>query len=78
MVSVYAHELVETASNFIGAWYFDDGAVNIYGDPVQGDEVADVCLWNFGTDDNYNVVIGEKKFLVQKNWKPFFGCMTGL
>ena len=68
VVSVYAHELVETTSNYANAWY----------DTATGDENADICGWNFGTrlpgSPNANSVIGGKKWLVQQNWVPTLGC----
>ena len=68
VVSVYAHELVETTSDYASAWY----------DTASGGENGDLCAWNFGTrlpgSPNANTVIGGKKWLIQQNWVPSYGC----
>eukprot|EP00597_Dinobryon_sp_UTEXLB2267_P015099 CAMPEP_0170119432 /NCGR_PEP_ID=MMETSP0020_2-20130122/14390_1 /TAXON_ID=98059 /ORGANISM="Dinobryon sp., Strain UTEXLB2267" /LENGTH=871 /DNA_ID=CAMNT_0010348797 /DNA_START=71 /DNA_END=2686 /DNA_ORIENTATION=- len=71
IASIYAHELVETVSDFNGnAWYFADGNEN-----------ADACAWKWGTLlpglPNANIVVGNKNFLVQQNWQPGVGCVLG-
>jgi len=83
MVSIYSHEVVETTSDYLGAWYFDPDALDPNGYPLGGYENADACVWNFG--DTYlneehtaNVRYGDKLFLVQMNWVPGFGCMLSL
>jgi hypothetical protein len=64
MVSVLAHELVETLSDpQLNAWYDASGAEN-----------ADKCAWTFGGAQQqaangsfYNVSLGARKFLIQRN-----------
>jgi len=64
-VSVLAHEIEETATDALGnAWYDRSGYEN-----------ADKCAWTFGTTSifastggTYNMTIGGKPFLVQRNW----------
>ncbi len=64
MVSVLAHELVETLSDpLLNAWYDAAGAEN-----------ADKCAWTFGAAQQqaangsfYNVSLGARKFLIQRN-----------
>jgi hypothetical protein len=60
--SVYAHELVETVSNPLGDAFYADT-------PAGMQENADLCSWSWGMMlpgfDNANVVIGNKKFLIQ-------------
>ncbi|OZJ04928.1 hypothetical protein BZG36_02656 [Bifiguratus adelaidae] len=64
LISVYAHELVETISDPYGnAWY-----------DVQGQENADKCAWTFGTESTasngskYNIAFGGRQYLIQRNW----------
>jgi hypothetical protein len=65
MASVIAHELEESATDpNLNAWY-----------DRRGEENADKCAWTFGptiTDPNtggvYNVVLGGREFLIQRNW----------
>ena len=64
MVSVIAHELEEAASDpDLNAWYDQQGAEN-----------ADKCAWTFGTTSTasngtaYNVTLGGKQYLIQRNW----------
>ena len=69
MVSVYAHELVESVSDYYGnAWF-----------SPNGEENGDLCAWNFGTllpgKSNANVVVGAKQFYIQQNWLPGVGCV---
>eukprot|EP01036_Dinobryon_divergens_P023744 gene23744-32129_t len=72
--SVYAHELVETISNPQGDAFYADT-------PEGTQENADLCTWSWGTMlpgfDNANVVIGNKSFLIQQNWLPGTGCVSG-
>jgi len=78
MVSIYAHEIVETVTDFMGAWYFDIGAINlITKDSLAGSENADACSWIFGDGiSNSNIVIGTKPFLIQYSWIPGYGRLT--
>ena len=68
IVSFYAHELVETTSDYEYAWF----------DTAIGAENGDLCAWDFGTylpgSSNANTVIGGKKWLIQQNWVPSYGC----
>ena len=69
MVTVYAHEIAETVTNYNGQWYFDSNAL----------ENADACYWDFGDYvGNSNVVVGNKRFLVQQMWVPTIGCVMSL
>ena len=72
MATMYAHELAEVVTDYMGAWYFDDS--------VDLMENGDACVWEFGTlnNGNSNVVIGEKNFLIQKMWVPEYGCKLSL
>lgn len=64
MISVVAHELVETLSDpLLNAWYDSSGAEN-----------ADKCAWTFGGAQTlgangayYNTTIGTRNFLIQRN-----------
>lgn len=71
IASVYAHEVVETTSDYAGAWYSRSGT-------TAGQENADICGWSFGSylpgTNNANTVIGGKKWLIQRNWVPNVGC----
>ena len=64
MASVIIHELEEAQSDpEINAWF--DG---------EGYENADKCAWTYGTlytasnGAQYNIVVGNKKYLLQQNW----------
>jgi hypothetical protein len=64
MISVLAHEIVESGSDpELNAWYDSTGQEN-----------ADKCAWTFGTTQaatnggQYNVVSGGKQYLIQQNW----------
>jgi hypothetical protein len=37
MATLISHELVETVSDYMYAWYFDDGALDEYGNSIYGD-----------------------------------------
>ena len=89
MATIYAHELVETVSNVIivsiiffislylllsdtlqydgNGWHFSNGFEN-----------ADNCAWTFSPFikgfNNRNVIIGNKYWLIQRNWLPKYGC----
>ena len=67
MVSVTAHELVETVSDpLLNAWF--DSA---------GNENGDKCAWVFGTTTSTapysNTTVGGAAYLVQQNWDPVLG-----
>lgn len=64
MASIVAHELEEAATDpDLNAWY-----------DTRGYENADKCAWTFGatttlpTGAKYNVTLGNRKFLIQRNW----------
>jgi len=64
MASVLSHELEEAVSDpDLNAWY-----------DRRGYENADKCAWTFGTEStapngsSYNVVLGGKDYLIQRNW----------
>jgi hypothetical protein len=70
MVSVIAHELEETVTDpDLNAWYDSSGAEN-----------GDKCAWTFGTESTasngtkYNVTLGGKQYLIQRNWVVNTGC----
>jgi hypothetical protein len=64
MASIISHELEEATSDpDLNAWY-----------DRRGQENADKCAWTFGTESTasngskYNVVLGGKQYLIQRNW----------
>src|ERR1051326_388304 len=64
MVSIIAHELEEANTDpLLNAWYDSTGAEN-----------ADKCAWTFGSlyrlssGAYYNVVLGGRYYLIQRNW----------
>jgi len=64
IVNTLAHETEETTTDMLGtAWW--DG---------RGFENADKCAWTFGVVSRapsgapYNMTVGGKNFLVQRNW----------
>lgn len=68
MISVMAHELSETATDPEGnAWY-------VVGGPTNGEEMADLCAWNFGTTfaapngSAANVTLSGYNYLMQQLW----------
>eukprot|EP00597_Dinobryon_sp_UTEXLB2267_P002750 CAMPEP_0170073096 /NCGR_PEP_ID=MMETSP0019_2-20121128/10574_1 /TAXON_ID=98059 /ORGANISM="Dinobryon sp., Strain UTEXLB2267" /LENGTH=247 /DNA_ID=CAMNT_0010282405 /DNA_START=809 /DNA_END=1552 /DNA_ORIENTATION=+ len=68
IASIYAHELVETVTDWSGAWYFDSNNF----------ENADQCAWQFGVNlaaRNWNYKVGDKNFLIQTNWVIGKGCI---
>ena len=80
MVTILAHEIVETTSDFNSAWSFDPGAKNAAGVSMAKEESADACVWTFGNNrlENSNVLWGSKRFLIQQNWVPGYGCSMTL
>jgi hypothetical protein len=64
MISVVAHELVETVTDPEGTTWMD----------ANGYENADKCVWRYGnaqllpTGARYNVAVGSQKYLIQDNW----------
>ena len=68
MASLYAQLLVDSVTGWANAWSFPDG-----------EESASVCAWKYGVDPvekNWNVIVGEKKFLIQQVWLPGVGCVN--
>ena len=68
IASVYAHELVETVTDWASAWFFDS----------TGLENADQCAWQFGINlatQNWNYRVKDKNFLIQLNWAIGKGCI---
>jgi len=64
MVSIFAHEIVETVTDpDADAWYDSAGAEN-----------ADKCAWTFGPDTyqvngaKANVLMGSRNYFIQQNW----------
>ena len=64
MASIIAHELEEAVTDpNLNAWY-----------DRRGSENADKCAWTFGTTSTagngsqYNMVLGGKEYLIQRNW----------
>jgi hypothetical protein len=64
MASIISHELEESTSDpDLNAWY-----------DRRGQENADKCAWTFGTThtasngSQYNVTLGNRNFLIQRNW----------
>jgi hypothetical protein len=64
MASIIAHELEEaTTDPDLNAWY-----------DSRGEENADKCAWTFGATSRasngseYNMVLGGKQYLIQRNW----------
>jgi hypothetical protein len=74
VVSTYAHEVTEAVTDYNGAWYWRTAGT------YNGYENADLCAWKFGTllpgSNNANIIVGSKKFLVQQNWLPHYGCRS--
>mmetsp|Transcript_3568 Transcript_3568/g.5369 ORF Transcript_3568/g.5369 Transcript_3568/m.5369 type:complete len:456 (-) Transcript_3568:281-1648(-) len=66
MVSIYAHLLVETITNYDGRAWFRDR---------DNQENADLCDWNFLTTANSNIQVDKKRFLVQSLFQPGVGCV---
>jgi hypothetical protein len=70
MCSVFAHELMETASDPLGTTWFDG----------QGFENADKCAYTYGSTSlttkgaYFNMKIGTLNYLIQQNWKATGGC----
>jgi hypothetical protein len=64
MANTMAHELNETMTDpFLNAWYRNG----------TGDEVGDLCSWNFGAWKNYlgvnfNIQLGSHYYLLQQNY----------
>lgn len=73
IVGTFTHELVETASNFDNAWWWQTpNSIN------TGYENADICNGDvqpyLRNSTIANVVVGGKQWLLHKNWVPTYGC----
>lgn len=75
MASIISHELEEAVTDpDLNAWYDGRGAEN-----------ADKCAWTFGATQTasngsqYNMVLGGKQYLIQRNWVNASGgyCALG-
>jgi hypothetical protein len=64
MTTLLAHELTEAATDPWGGGWYD----------AKDDEDGDKCQWTFGktsktqTGANYNITLGSRKYLIQRNW----------
>jgi len=74
MASVIAHELEEMVTDpNLNAWYDTRGAEN-----------ADKCAWTFGAVSNapngsfYNMLLGARQYLIQRNWVNASGGFCAL
>jgi len=83
LVSVYAHEIAEVITNplvgsmqpnYTHAWTFKNGSRPRECGGYDICEVGDPCNFNFGTDNNSNMLVGKKRFLIQGTWQKGFGC----
>ena len=75
MVSVFAHEIAESITDGNNDGWYIDGTTD---ENPNGVEIADLCAWKFGDynqTENFNVVLGDKKFLVQKMFQRDVGCV---
>jgi hypothetical protein len=75
MASVMAHEILETATDpTLNGWYGNG----------LGQEVGDLCAWNFGTTykatngSNANVHLGGRDYLLQQEWTNIGSGFCGL
>ena len=63
-ISCIAHELAETVTDPNGdGWFYSDG--------TNSAENGDQCAWYFPVQadgTNYNIVVGDRKYLIQANW----------
>ena len=72
IVNTLAHEIAEVVTNDDGAW--TDGSNTSNG------ECGDICGWDFQLGENpnntnWNIVVGQKKFLVQSMYQVDYGCV---
>ena len=67
LLTTYAHELAECITDYSeDAWF------------IGQKETADLCNFDFGTNANSNIIVGEKKFLIQQLYIPGRGCTMSL
>ena len=72
MVNILAHEIAEVVTNDDKAW--NDESLGSNG------ENGDICSWDFQLGEtpnntNWNIVVGQKKFLVQSMYQVDYGCV---
>ena len=68
IASTYGQQLVNIITDWDGAW----------NRRTDGLEASDACEGQFGVDiskSNWNIMAGDKRFLVQEFWKPGYGCV---
>lgn len=68
IASTYGQQLVNIITDWDGAW----------NRRTDGLEASDACEGQFGVDiskSNWNIMAGDKRFLVQEFWKPGHGCV---
>ncbi len=92
MITVIAHEIAEamTDANGYGGWRFVAGSGSSWN--VGGGECADLCIGRFGNtrtdtsapcnlcsdmDNQYNLVLNSKQYLVQQLWANLYDLDTG-
>ncbi|KAK9809895.1 hypothetical protein WJX72_001184 [[Myrmecia] bisecta] len=77
MVSILAHELVETVTDPLGSTWYDDNKA----------EVADKCVYNYVLNPTlatipsgaaYNMIIGSRPYLIQGLWVNSLGGSCGI
>lgn len=79
MVSIIAHELIETVTDPTGTAWWDSNPAS----PTYQNENGDMCAWNFGTVHKlsngayYNLSAGTSKYLVQTQWVNTGGLNGG-
>jgi hypothetical protein len=70
LVSILAHEIAETVTDYNDAW--NEGSTET--------EIGDRCGWDFflgNSSDtrNWNVLVGNKRYLVQSLYRVSYGCV---
>ena len=75
IVKTVYHELVEEVSNYDGTWLWPNSS-SIWSEK----ENADICSQNFEpylpNTTMANAIVGSKRWLLQLNWVPRYGCAT--
>ena len=72
VISVTAHEILETVTDPFGNGWFHLNT---------GGEIGDLCAWNFGTraGDGSNVTMNGRKYLIQREWSNVLnGCALSM
>jgi len=77
IANVYAHEVLESVTNYDQKGWFFDLSSSCAPIVCAGYENADFCNWSFGIDEkvNSNMVIAGKPYLIQTVWQPSYGCV---